>query len=342
MVATQSVSMSPDPKAPVTRIDQIVLLLTRERLTTLVMRILMRIGAPETVGAHKEKLRQFVLEACDLYHANPYHNWRHAVDITYTVACFVSRTSLKKKLDPVDTFWLLIAALVHDIDHPGNNNDWEAASHSGLYAKYQGSAVLERHSIDVTASLLARPECRFTDGMPAAVRSRGESLLPELIRATDFADHARFVSVLNQAAMQFPRGVNFDQPAFTLLVLQALLKAADIGNTTKPFVKAYIWAHLVLEEFWAQGDREKLMHLPVGPLNDRHRASIYDTQIGFIRNVALNLYEPLARIEPGLKPVLSRLSENIDVYAAQKASSMERRSNSASCDCAEFRSARHA
>lgn len=55
-----------------------------------------------------------------------------------------------------------------------------------------------------------------------------------------------------------------------MLILQALLHAADISNPTRPWDLCYKWTNLVIEEFFAQGDKEREMGLPISNLCDRN------------------------------------------------------------------------
>lgn len=85
----------------------------------------------------------FVFDVCNSYHQeNPYHNFRHAVDVlqsTYYFLCkigvidpfFDSDPTLQQPdnapglqilLRPLDVFAILLASLGHDIGHPGVTN----------------------------------------------------------------------------------------------------------------------------------------------------------------------------------------------------------------------------
>jgi hypothetical protein len=112
--------------------------------------------------------------------------------------------------------------------------------------------------------------------------------------------------------------MNFQQPGFTLLVLKALIKAADIGSATKPFVHAEQWAERIMAEFWAQGRMEKAAGFPVGPLNDPEHGDFAQSQIGFIRAAVLDLFGLLARIEPELQVLVQTLHENVSHYAERR------------------------
>jgi hypothetical protein len=67
-------------------------------------------------------------------------------------------------------------------------------------------------------------------------------------------------------------------------------------------------------EFWAQGVMEKQANLPVGPLNDPETVQLNAAQAGFIRFAAMELFELLAQIDPGLQEMVDNLRSNMDLY----------------------------
>ncbi|MFI5400372.1 MAG: 3',5'-cyclic nucleotide phosphodiesterase [SAR324 cluster bacterium] len=285
----------------------------REELVAQVQGLLNSDGLAGRVGAHGERLARFVDEASRMYRENPYHNWAHAVEVTHCAAWLVSRRRLAE-LPPVDKFWLLISAIAHDLDHPGHNNQWEIATGTLLAQRYAGSAVLERHSLALARELIARPECDFSATMPQAHRLRGQVLLSELIVATDFTAHKSFVEEFQRFLQSSAEAIDLGDPAASLPILKALIKAADISNVTLDFPEARQWAERVMQEMWAQGRREKALGLPVGPLNDAERMTLEQAQIGFILFVALELFVPLTAIEPEAAEMVGSLKQNLVLY----------------------------
>jgi len=285
----------------------------REELVALVLRLLEGDGLAARVGANRERLARFVDEASRMYRENPYHNWAHAVDVTQCAAWLVSRRRLAG-LPEVDKFWLLISAIAHDLDHPGHNNQWEVATGTLLARRYGGSAVLERHSLALARELIARPECDFSATMPDAHRMRGQTLLSELIVATDFAAHKSFLGEFQGLLQSCGEAPDLGDAAVRLLILKALIKAADISNVTLEYAEARQWAERVMQEMWAQGSREKALGLPVGPLNDAERMSLEQAQVGFILFVALGLFVPLTVIEPEAAEMVGSLKQNLVLY----------------------------
>jgi hypothetical protein len=287
---------------------------TRRVLVQRVLHLMDIEGLATRVHAHPGKLKQFVDQASKKYRRNPYHNWVHATEVTHCAAWFVSRNRLSRGLPPADRFWLLIAAIGHDLAHPGHNNQWEIATASPLARRYRNQAVLEQHSLQVLRELMAQPECDFAETMAEEDQMRGAVLLPELIRATDFATHRDFVSEFRNVVEACDGRANLNDPAVRLLIMKAVIKAADISNTAQPFAQARRWARKVMAEMWAQGRKEKALGMPVGPLNDESRITLQQAQIGFIEYAALELFQSLARIEPETETIVRTLRANLARY----------------------------
>lgn len=74
-----------------------------------------------------------------------------------------------------DVLALLVAALCHDMDHPGISNKQLVEQKSGLAAKYNNSSVLERHSIALALEVKKEANVAVSDsdganGAPSCVR----------------------------------------------------------------------------------------------------------------------------------------------------------------------------
>lgn len=87
-------------------------------------------------------------------------------------------------------------------------------------------------------------------------------------------------------------------------ILTFMLHMADISNAAKPGVTARKWTDRCLNEFFNQGDQEKLLGVEPSPQCDRDSVSKPDSQIGFIQFVVLPAFEVLACIIPDLKNVV--------------------------------------
>eukprot|EP00927_Polykrikos_kofoidii_P032174 TRINITY_DN27486_c0_g1_i1.p1 TRINITY_DN27486_c0_g1~~TRINITY_DN27486_c0_g1_i1.p1 ORF type:complete len:2024 (-),score=310.73 TRINITY_DN27486_c0_g1_i1:149-6220(-) len=99
------------------------------------------------------------------------------------------------------------------------------------------------------------------------------------------------------------------------LLRNTFLHAADISNPTRPFKICKAWASCVIEEFFAQGDLEKQLGLPVSPLNDREKTNFPFSQVGFIEFFVAPLAFATVRILAPLDELVERLLANARRWA---------------------------
>eukprot|EP00976_Prorocentrum_cordatum_P013429 267835-Prorocentrum_minimum.AAC.2 len=82
------------------------------------------------------------------YGKHPYHSFRHAVDVTHAMFLLLEACEAKAFLDELDILALMIAALFHDIDHPGLNNGFLVKTSDPLAIRYNlRSGVLPTHAV---------------------------------------------------------------------------------------------------------------------------------------------------------------------------------------------------
>lgn len=111
------------------------------------------------------KLAHFVHSVASLYRNNPFHNWQHGFFVFHFVLYSVKQNgNIMKILSKQQVFAVLIAALCHDVDHPGNDNLYEIEADTDLARIYNGLSVLENHHTYTTLMLLRKPELDFFEG----------------------------------------------------------------------------------------------------------------------------------------------------------------------------------
>ena len=82
---------------------------------------------------------------------------------------------------------------------------------------------------------------------------------------------------------------NLEDSKEALLLLKGTIKSADIGHPAKPRKVHLYWSGLIMEEFFAQGDEEAKLGLPVSPLGDRSKVVASSSQQGFIEVIVAPL-----------------------------------------------------
>ena len=128
-------------------------------LQQLAAALLNRVGVMSEFKISHERLQGFLQAVCGSYHPNPYHNWQHAVCVLHG-SYLMQRGGYTQGGDSVlyltklEQLSLLIAALGHDVDHPGVSNAFLVASSSPLALCYNDESVLENHHAAATFGLL--------------------------------------------------------------------------------------------------------------------------------------------------------------------------------------------
>ena len=76
-----------------------------------------------------------------------YHNSVHGTDVLHTTHLLLSSYSLVGRLSKFQLLASLIAAIIHDFNHPGTNNAHEVKIQSARALTYSDQSVLERHHL---------------------------------------------------------------------------------------------------------------------------------------------------------------------------------------------------
>jgi len=278
-----------------------------EQLMPLIVDMFNDFGLFERFNVPKEKFHNFLTDARNNYsRKNPYHNFRHAFDVTQTVYLFLTNAGAAAMLNYLEIFALLVAAIVHDLGHPGLNNNFQIATSSPLALRYNDRSILENHHCSLAFTLLKKPENDILSGLSDEQRREVRNLIIVCVLATDLAHHMEITAQFNSVASKFTK----DEKQHRMLMLQILLKAADISNPGKPFEIAKYWANMVQEEFFAQGDLEKEKLMPVSPFMDREKPALPKMQLNFIDYLVTPLFLSVRDVLPKASPICDRLEDN--------------------------------
>ena len=155
-------------------------------------------------------------------------------------------------LGPVTCLGLLVACLCHDIDHRGfncsctsilrlffivilgTNSNYLQATNSPL-AKLYSSSTLERHHLNQALIILNLDGHRILDNLSPGEYSKILSVIEHAILATDLAVHFSHLGRLNKLAASGSEGIDWESDHSVNIVTAALMTAADLGATTKPW-----------------------------------------------------------------------------------------------------------
>ncbi|KAI8336114.1 hypothetical protein BC941DRAFT_56473 [Chlamydoabsidia padenii] len=287
----------------------------------------------------QEQLYDFISDLSSTYHnGNPYHNFAHAVDVLQCsyyilrqlgVIPFDSRTphSLhdtkpQDLLRPIDILALFIAAIGHDAAHPGVNNLFLINSATPLALLYNDRSVLESfHSMTLFQMMKKHGLDHISGGSETSNYQAFRKTVVTSILATDMSLHNEYVTKIKEQAIRLQDKsitTKVDEEQERLLICSAIIKCADISNVARPFLSSSRWAELLVEEFACQGDLEKELGMPVSPLNDRQKLILEDSQIGFIRFVAMGLFQHVRQVMQEMSFAVDQLESNLQRWESHK------------------------
>ncbi|KAJ1426033.1 hypothetical protein B484DRAFT_330622 [Ochromonadaceae sp. CCMP2298] len=211
-------------------------------------------------------------------YVNPYHNYRHIMDVTQSVACIVDEFEASTWLSDLEIFSLIMSAVVHDLEHPGTNNAYQVNAETPLAIRYNDISVLENHHCAKAFEVMAATGCNIVSGLTPTERKGFRKNVIALVLNTDMMHHfvlrAELDAVVKRNITDAPPRKASDP--FTrmdekdlLVVMKSILHTADISNPAKRWTVSRKWSDLVCEEFFLQGDREKRENFPVSMNCDR-------------------------------------------------------------------------
>mmetsp|Transcript_35845 Transcript_35845/g.40878 ORF Transcript_35845/g.40878 Transcript_35845/m.40878 type:complete len:429 (-) Transcript_35845:194-1480(-) len=87
---------------------------------------------------------------------NPFHNELHAADVLQTTHSFLEQMNAKELpgVQKLHYFSLLIAAAVHDVGHPGYNNNFQSNASTKLAITYNDKSILENYHTSLAFRLI--------------------------------------------------------------------------------------------------------------------------------------------------------------------------------------------
>lgn len=294
---------------------------------------------------------------------NPFHNFRHAVDVLQ--ACFIylirlnclpsfeqfetdpkadetlifdgtkqfspyltlqpTQNLLKSNaksplLTPMQTLGLLVAALGHDVGHPGVTNAFMIKHSAPTSLAYNERSVLELyHSAIFTNKLLricwpSLLKCKISSKSTINVKQ----LITCSILATDMAEHFEYIHKLKDVLLMSGCEEHVQ------LLCSLLIKCADISNVTRPLRVSSHWALILSREFEEVDKLEKRIGCDDDMVLDvdypqlpallqeilETNPFIHKGQMFFINTFAEGLFNSILDKFPELKYTSDIISEN--------------------------------
>ncbi|KAJ7118646.1 hypothetical protein C8R43DRAFT_88344 [Mycena crocata] len=276
-------------------------------------------GIQEAVGVQMAQIPPFIQHLRHIYRwQNSYHNFEHALDVLQATYSYLRAADMVPPLDilldgdrmwspssspsrnnndkhllaaltPPDLLTLFLAAIGHDVGHPGFTNLFMNNAATPLSVVFDGKSALEQmHCALLLRVMRAHGLGGVLDDVRLVNASGGDAttlgaenrkLLWETVLATDMSVHDAFMRRFEEL-IEAERGSSHSQTTGAqgreatdnansnsrmyrrITICQAIIKCADISNPSRPYYISQHWATALMREWNSQALLEQHHRLP--------------------------------------------------------------------------------
>ena len=252
-----------------------------------------------------------------------YHNNMHGADVCQSLCLYFLNSNAEKifQTTVLDLLSIFIAALGHDLGHPGLNNNFQINAYTELALIYNDNSCLENYHLSKLFNILKKDETNIFEVLSVSEFKDIRKRIISEILATDMFYHTK---IMDLAQGKLPRikkdkfefisdekdSIKAEQQCF----LDFFIHSADLGHNTKLFKISLKWVELLSEEFWLQGDKEKSLGISVSFLCDRSEIDIPRGQINFLKGFIIPTFDVVITMFPGLSFTMDNIYNNINEW----------------------------
>jgi len=281
-------------------------------------------------------LEKFIDAVRSEYPPNPFHSFSHALDCLQNTAGMMRRMHCQEYFHQRLEFSMLVAAIAHDLGHPGFNNPFLVETGHEYAMRYNDQSPLENmHCAKLYTIVAVKEQNPFAKFNHEEYKESRKTCIENILH-TDMAHHGSMVKELQLLAQMNSEVFSEEIPAATQqkqhfevppkekeifmttqnksLMLKCLLHCADVSNPCRPWDVTQLWADRCLQEFFEQGDQEKTLGVPVGTLNDRDKVNRPNSQILFIEFMIAPFFAGVVRLWPEMSSYTDCLGSNISSW----------------------------
>jgi len=270
--------------------------LTGDRpLSTLTLFLLHRRGLCVSLKLNMDKMIAFLIEVENNMFEHPYHDRRHVADVVAGIHAFTLPGGCLYDLVskcPLSLLSAIFAAAVHDLQHPGVNNNFLSKTLHPLAIRYSDKSINENHHLSSAFDLMAQEEFNFMKDCDLESFLKFRALVIEMVLATDMKSHFEILDSFRRFQKAKSEGsTSQDSCSEMRTVFPLAMKIADLIHCARPLEVHHRWVDLITEEFFIQGDLEKDKSMKVSPGMDRSQTPGPLQQVGFTEIFVLPLFK---------------------------------------------------
>jgi len=309
-------SMNPELQS----LDFNALAYSHDRLVQMVPEVILHTGCIESCNVDRECLRNWAGAVRRLYRDNPFHSWFHAFAV-YQMCyyqLFISKQSARLRF--IDILGLLVAALSHDIDHPGYTNSFLVSTEDDLALRYNDVSVLENYHASCACELLRGVDTNVGSGVKKSSQQALRRIIIKCILDTDMTHHNELCQKIQSGQLKdICNGPAKEDtsPEHRQILLSVYIHTSDLSGQVLPWEVASQWEERISREFVNQAAKEVEAGLSPAPfmqfsLDDiKQRGKL---QRNFVDFVLTPLWGPFTDVIPEFRPCYENLIFNRGKY----------------------------
>lgn len=267
------------------------------------------------INIDSNKLKKIICEISKYYHNNPYHNFKHACQVVQFTHLLINKIDCKKYFTDYEIFGILMAALVHDIDHPGHTNAFEINTHSHLALKYNDKSVLENHHCSLAFYLIYSKEIKLFENIDEKNISIIRNIIIESVLSTDIKYHSELIDLIKKNLVNLVDFGEWDKHNQKNLLCKIIVHLADISNHLRPFDISIRASKELKKEFENQIENEKKYNLPISEfmriIDDK---TFYFNEYHFSTQIVKPIWDIFVELFPETNEYYQNLILNIDKW----------------------------
>lgn len=281
-------------------------------LSHIAMDIFKKIVDFEYVSVDQDDLKKFITQVSLYYHNNPYHNFKHAISVLQFTYLLLEKTNAKLFLSPHEIFGILIGALVHDIDHPGNTNLFEINNRSNLALRYNDKSVLENHHCSLAFFIIYSKDIQLLKNLNESEFFSVREIIVNCVLGTDMHLHDDLMKKLSD---KFYNPWDWSNYSDRILFAKIIVHVADLSNQVRPFDVGYVGSVALKREFQLQVEKEEQLNLPIlDYMRVTNNKSFYKNEYFFSSNIVLPMWNIFTDLFENLRPYKEHLDVNISKW----------------------------
>lgn len=172
------------------------------------------------------------------------------------------------------------------------------------------TSTLERHHFKQGVFILETDGHNVLNALSTKQYKYTLELIEDAILATDlmlfFDNRVKLDDIIKDGKF------SWSIPDHKRLVRRLLMTACDLCTSAKPWYIHITSVKKVFEEFYLQGDEEKLMGLTPVPMMDRARMSeLPENQVSFLKGIVKPCYSTLISVLPMMESIMATIDLNL-------------------------------